>query len=343
MNSTTFRMPARGRRAQARSRRCGAAAAAVALAAAPSAIAAPAAHATGGEGRASAVVLRTELDVSLLDKGARIPLEATLNEVTAPATAERTALTVRLDGVHQGGTVRLLRADAATARATSDAHRAEGYARLAKAKVHVPGLPLLSLIEVENVTSRAVCVAGERPVAEANLLGRVTVLGKRVTLTADGPTVVGVPGVGTVTVDLSRTRTTSRTAAATALELKVAVDPLKLNVAAVQGTVTLAGATCEAPAPTASAPGGGSPEPGATPGTSGTTGSTGATGTSGAAGGPDARTGGESPVREAAATETLAETGGGSRTPYIAGAAVALLAAGGASLALTRRKARARN
>lgn len=67
--------------------------------------------------------------------------------------------------------------------------------------------------------------------AESNLLGSVTVFGKRVTVTAGGPTEVQVPGVGSVRLDLSKTSTTSRTAAATALQLKVSVNPLKLNVA----------------------------------------------------------------------------------------------------------------
>ena len=91
------------------------------------------------------------------------------------------------------------------------------------------------------------------------MLGPVTVLGKRVTLTAGGPTRVDVPGVGEVTLDLSKTRTTSRTAAATALRLKVSVNPLKLNVAEVKGEVTLAEATCETPkGPEPTKPAGGS-------------------------------------------------------------------------------------
>ncbi len=187
--------------------------------------------------------------MSLLNKSVNVPLTTTLNEVNAPASAEKTALTVRLDGVEQGRPVSVLRADVATAKATADAHKAEGYTNLAHAEVHVPGLPLLSLVEVEKVTSKALCEAGRQPVAESNVLGAVTVLGRKVALSAGGPTRVDVPGVGVVTLDLSKTHTTSRTAAATALELKVSVNPLKLNVAEVEGTVTLAGATCESPKP----------------------------------------------------------------------------------------------
>ncbi|MFD5893382.1 MULTISPECIES: SCO1860 family LAETG-anchored protein [unclassified Streptomyces] len=307
MNSNVFRMPAR---------RSAALAAVAALVAGPVVLAAPAqatggTGASGGKGRASAVVLRTGLDVSLLNKSVQVPLRAALNEVQAPADADRTALTVELDGVDQGKPFTVLRADVATARATVDEHKAEGYANIAHAKVHVPGLPLLSLIEVREVTSKALCEAGAEPVAESNLLGAVTVLGKKVTLSAGGPTRVEVPGVGEVTLDLSQTRTTSRTAAATALELRVAVNPLKLNVADVQGTVTLAEATCEAPAAPVKRE---RPEPekeGVVPQTAG------------------------EPV-----PENLAETGGSSTTPYLAGGAVLLLAVGGGSLVLVRARGR---
>ncbi|MFK8909943.1 SCO1860 family LAETG-anchored protein, partial [Streptomyces sp. YS-3] len=243
----------------------------------------------GGQGRASAVVLRTGLDVSLLNKTVDIPLKATLNDVRAPAgsgTAGKTALEVKLDGVEKGRPVNVLKADVATATATVGAAGAEGTARLLHARLHVPGLPLLSLVEVQDVTSRAVCAAGARPVASSNLLGGVTVLGRKLTLTTGGTTRVAVPGVGEVTLDLSSTRTTSRTAAATALRLRVSVNPLKLNVAEVEGEVTLGEATCESPAP-ASAPA------------------------------PVARTSSTEVRTQTAAEPKLAQTGGGSSTGYV--------------------------
>ncbi|MFD5628047.1 SCO1860 family LAETG-anchored protein [Streptomyces sp. NPDC127072] len=301
MNSYNFRMPAR---------RCAAVAAVTVLAAGPAALAgAVSAHATDDtaeEGRASAVVLRTGLDVSLLNRTVNVPLAVALNEVQAPRSAERTALTARLDGVDGGKPFSVLGAEVATAKATVSPTKAEGSTELAHAKVHVPGLPLLSLIEVESVTSKATCEAGRKPVATSNVLGAVTVLGKKVTLSAGGPTVVNVPAVGEVRLDLSKTETTSRTAAASALELKVSINPLKLNVAEVEGTLTLAGATCEAP-PAPAAP--------ASP---------------------------EAPVADvkpqgAPAEAGLAETGGGSTTPYVVGSAAVLLAAGGGAMLLGRR------
>ncbi|WP_329617029.1 hypothetical protein OG244_31840 [Streptomyces brevispora] len=236
MNSNTFRLAA-----------LAVAAAPVALLVAVPAQAATATTTTTGDGKASAVVLRTALDVSLLNKTIDVPLKAALNEVHAPAAAKETALSVRLDGVEHGKPVSVLRADVATANATADEHRAEGYSNIVRARLHLPGLPLLSLIEVEQVTSKAVCEVGHKPVAESNVLGHVKVLGRRVTLTAGGTTEVKVPDVGEVTLDLSKTHTTSRTAAAAALQLKVSVNPLKLNVADVRGEVTLAEATCETP------------------------------------------------------------------------------------------------
>ncbi|MFI7387698.1 SCO1860 family LAETG-anchored protein [Streptomyces sp. NPDC049813] len=303
--TTALRTPAR---------RIVATAAATVLAAGPAVLAgAGPAAATGDHGgRAGAVVLRTGLDVSLLNKTVNVPLAVSLNEVQAPASADRTALTVKLDGVDGGQPFSVLRADVAKARATVDADKAEGFTRLVHAKVHVPGLPLLSLIEVDQVTAKALCVAGRKPVAESNLLGSVTVLGKKVTLSAGGTTEIKVPGVGEVSLGLSNRSTTSTTAAASALRLKVSVNPLKLNVAEVEGEVTLAGATCEAPKPPRTA----SPTP-----------------TPVASQPPKDHT---TPQGDKA---DLAETGGNSMTPYIAGGALALLAAGAAAVALTRRRA----
>ncbi|WP_229697201.1 SCO1860 family LAETG-anchored protein [Streptomyces lasiicapitis] len=302
------------------SRRTGALAAATVVAAGTAALSlssAGAAHATDDHrgGSADAVVLRTGLNVSLLNKTVNVPLNVALNEVSAPASAQKTTLTAKLDGVDGGRAFHVLRADVATARATVKGGTAEGYSNVARAKVHLPGLPLLPLVEVDQVTSKALCVSGKRPVAESKLLGGVTVLGKRVAVKAAGTTQVAVPGVGEVRLDLSSTRTTSRTAAAVALRLKVSVDPLKLGVAAVEGTVTLAGANCAAPGPGAKP----LPRPQAE--------------------GPAPQGKPAEPVAaKAAPDDNLAETGGSSATPYVAGAAAVLVLAGGGALVVTRRR-----
>lgn len=287
------------------------------------------AHATGdhgpARGTADAVVLRTGLNVGLLHKTLDVPLNAVLNEVHAPASASRTALTVRLDGIDHGKPFSVLRADAATARATADRHKAEGYAHLVKAKVQVPGLALRSLVEVRQVTAKAVCEAGERPRAEANVLGDVLVLGKRVGLTAGGTTHVEVPGVGEVRLDLSRKNVLSKSAAATALDLKVSLNPLKLGVAEVRGGVTLARATCTAPGVKA-------PEHNGSGGTGGGTEPDG--GSKPAEGkGTEVQQTGSRP-----GTQNLAETGGSSATPYLAGGAALLVAAGAGAVGYARRR-----
>ncbi|MFC0596956.1 SCO1860 family LAETG-anchored protein [Streptomyces palmae] len=294
-----------------------------------------AASGSGAAGRSDATVLRTGLNVSLLNKTVQVPLNLALNEVKAPASANKTLLNATLDGVEGGKPVQVLRADVATARATVDRKRAEGYANLAHAKVHVPGLPLLSLIEVDAVTAKAVCEVGKAPRAQSSPLASALVLGQRVKLGASGTTKVDVPGVGTVRLDLGRTATTSRSAAATVLELNVAVDPLKLGVAKVQGKVTLAEASCHTPA--------GSTAPGDdTPGKPG-----------------DDNPGHEQPGQDkpgdpgqdpkdpgkgsdvhsqTGSGDDLAETGGSSNTPYVAGGAAALVALGGGSLVWARKR-----
>ena len=351
MNSNTFRLAA-----------LAVAAAPVAALVAVPAHAAPATTTTaGGDGKASAVVLRTALDVSLLDKTVDVPLKVTLNEVRAPRSAEETALSVRLDGVDRGKPFSVLKADVATAKATADKHRAAGYSNLANARVSLPGLTMFPLLKVEKVTSKAVCEAGSRPVAKANVLGHVSVLGKRVTLTAGGTTRVEVPQVGEVTLDLSKTETTSRTAAAVALRLKVSINPAHLNVAEVKGEVTLAEATCEAPKGHGGHTGGGdngggdnggnenggsgnggATGGGSTDGGSGDGGSTGGgdKGGSTGGGGSDVKTQTGTDQVPAASDGDLAETGSSSSTPYIAGGAALLLAAGAGAMVLTRRRAR---
>ncbi|MFD0268484.1 SCO1860 family LAETG-anchored protein [Streptomyces sp. NPDC127106] len=313
MNRNTFRTPAAALLA----------AGAVALLTAPPAAAtgAGAGAAGAGEGKAGAAVLRAGLDVGLLNKAVHIPLKTSLNEVSAPATAEKTALTVAVDGAEGGKPVSVLRADVATSKATADKQRAVAEANLAHAEVHVPGLPALSLIEVEKVTSKAVCEAGKKPQAEANVLGAATVLGKKVTLSAGGPTKVEVPRVGLVHLELSAKETTSTTAAAAALRLKVSVNPLDLNVAQVDGEIVLAESRCESPA---------GPPPSAGPA---------AKPAADTGGQPDlkAQTGASGTGAGITTDANLAETGGGSLTPYVAGGALVLLGIGAVALVATRR------
>ncbi|MGK5692502.1 SCO1860 family LAETG-anchored protein [Streptomyces sp. URMC 128] len=276
------------------------------------------------QGTATAMAFRAALDVSRAGSAGTTPLRATLDEVQAPASAEKKTLDVTVDRVNRGRPVRLLHADAVTAKADVADGRAEGTSRLVRARVHVPGLPALSLLEVEQVTATATCAAGRKPAAESQVLGPVTALGKRVSLAAGGTATVEAPGVGTVRLSLSQRETTSDTAAATALRLHVSVDPLRLGVEKVDGTVTLAQATCRSPQPASE-----SPAPSATP--SGTPSVTPAT------------SGRSAPLAPSAAPsqETgLAETGGSPMTPYLLAGGAVLVAGGGAVTVLVGRRSR---
>ncbi|GAA1884684.1 SCO1860 family LAETG-anchored protein [Streptantibioticus ferralitis] len=310
-----------------------------ALVLAPAAQATTAGDGGSGSGRSTAAVLSTGLDVSLLNKAVDMPLNVTLNDVHAPANANETALTAHLDGVDGGKPFNVLSADVATARATAETRRAEGYVNLVHARVHLPGLPDTPLIQVQQVTSKATCDAGQKPSASSDLLGDVEVLGKRVTLTVGGTTKVDAPGVGEVRLDLSKTQTTSSTSAATALNLQVSVNPAQLNVAQVTGDVTLAHATCQTPQGDGNT--GGSSDGGATKGATGGTPSGGKTGGA-SQGGGNATDGTGARTDAAAAKRNLAETGADSSTPYLAAGAVALVAGGGAVLYVSRRRRAAR-
>ncbi|MBW1597590.1 SCO1860 family LAETG-anchored protein [Streptomyces sp. JJ38] len=299
------------------------------------------AHATGGdepadrEGAARAAVLRAQLDVSLLDSTVDVPLRTTLNDVgvsgpdAGPETAAKTALTAELAGVGGGEPVSLLRAEAADARAEVTADRAGAEATLARARLHVPGLPLLSVIELETVSASVVCAVGEAATAEVDVPGSVRVLGKRVALSAGGPTAVSVPGVGEVRLELAPRETTRHSAAAAALELAVSVDPLDLGVAEVDGRVRVADVSCRTPVP--ERPADEPREPAETSEPEGEPDEAEPEGTI-----PQGRTDAE--VRAPKTGPDLAATGADSGTPYLLGGAAGLLTLGAALVLLRRRR-----
>ncbi|MEU8756604.1 SCO1860 family LAETG-anchored protein [Streptomyces chartreusis] len=216
--------------------------------------AAPAPATDRSKGSASAAAFRAALDVSSLGASGLMPLRESLNEVQAPATAEKKTLDVTLDHVNDDRPVHLLQADVAMARADVAKSRAEGRSHLVRARVHLPGLPVLPLLEVEEVTAAVVCVAGQQPSAESEVLGPITVLGEQVSLAPDRTVAVEAPGVGTVRLSLTHKEVTSSAAATTALQLQLSVDPLKLGVEKVEGTVTLAQATCRTSRPASDRP-----------------------------------------------------------------------------------------
>jgi LPXTG-motif cell wall-anchored protein len=300
-------------------------------------------------GTASAVTARIGLDVRLLNS-VDVPLDVSLNAVHAPQSADGHLLTATVQGLKGAGGAPQTLVDAKVGHSAAivDKNGARAAADLVTADVRVPGLLLRDLLTVHEVKASADCPAHGRPSAEVNVLGDVSVLGTKVSLSAVGPTHVEVPGVGVVDVQFSKKSVTSRSAAATALAVTVTVNPAELNVVKVSGTVELASVSCTSGGgrhggtpPTAPAGGGapstgsGSGAPTGGPSSGPTGGSTGAP--SSAPARPVSATGSSAPTP---AQVNLAETGGGSSTPLISGAALVLIGAGTGAVVLTRRRRR---
>jgi hypothetical protein len=160
-------------------------------------------------------------------------VDVSLNKVTAPASVSSAALTAVVGvGVEHNQPVNLLTAQVGQTDTTVDAHGSHASVTLADAHLHVPGLPFTALLGIHAVSAAADCPVDGAPTATAEALGKVTVLGVHLHLSADGVTRVPVPALGEVILKLSQHSTTSDTAAATAVGLDVDVNPLALNVAA---------------------------------------------------------------------------------------------------------------
>lgn len=270
-------------------------------------------------GKASAVAARADLDVSVAN-AAKVPVRASLNAVSAPESAEKTLLTAEVHGANKGQPLTLVQADVARSGAKAGAQRSTGHVRLAGLRAFAPGLPGKPLVSADLLTATATCKAGEKPTAEADMQ-KVSVLGKPVTVNGLGSKKVEVPGVGTVDISVEQETTKAASGAATALKLSYEVNPAKLNIVKAAGDIVLSEATCETPK-------------GGDQGGSG-----GETGGTGGAGGndPGPQTGGG---EGGDAGDGLAETGGSSATPIIAGVGTLLVVGGGAMYLIRRRGAR---
>ncbi len=332
---------------------------------------APSAYAGGGPavGTASATVASLDLDVDLLNGTVDIPVDVSLNSVQAPGSKDETLLTAGIPGVKgdnggTGGPLTLVRARVAQSVASADANGSKATVDLANASVGLPGLLGTSLLGLDAVHAEADCPANGRPSADVQFVGDVQILGETVSVTASGPSVVKVPGLGQVSLWLSKRTTTSTTAAAVALDLQVSVNPLNLNVAAVTGEVQLAAADCTTPDPHRSGSGSGS----------GSGGNGGGSGSGSPSGGPSSSSSsapsisasspsspsgsGSTPsasssgadavpasdssdaAEPASSTTSLAETGGGSDATTIGGAGLVLLGGGAAAVFVVRRRRR---
>ncbi|WP_157535978.1 SCO1860 family LAETG-anchored protein [Kitasatospora mediocidica] len=298
-------------------------------------------------GQANAVTAELALNVSLLNSAVQVPVDIALNKVQSPAQHSGSMLTATVGGVDQQGPITLVKADIGKSVTHIDAQGAEASVQLVNADVHAPGLPLSTLLGLQALSSEVSCPVDGPPTAKVTAPAKLTVLGKSVTLSLYGSTHVAVPGIGSVDISYSPHTTTSTTAAAAALVVNVALNPLQLNVAKVDGTVTIASVSCVKPGGSGS--GGGS---GTSTGAASAPASAPSAAASGPAGAPvvaavadtSVPLAGDSPSAVSPSSSAKPTTGqslaftGSSGTGTIAGGAAALLAAGGGALWLTRRR-----
>ncbi|RKE21730.1 SCO1860 family LAETG-anchored protein [Streptomyces sp. TLI_171] len=272
--------------------------------------AAVAADGGGRPGKARAVTAELALNVTLLNK-VNVPVDVALNRVESPARRDGAMLTATVDGVDDGRPVTLLKAELGKSVTTVDDRQASASVKLVDADLHAPGLPLTTLIGLEAMSAEVTCPVDGPPTANVTAPARLTVLGKSVAVGLNSPTHVEVPAIGSVDLEFARKTVTSSTAAASALEVTVKVNPLNLNVAKVDGKVTVASVSCEKPVP-AQAP-------------------------SSSAASPSTSAVAQNRSAPKAAEEELAYTGSSGTTVLAAGGGT-LLVAGGAAVWMTRRR-----
>jgi hypothetical protein len=313
------------------------------------AYAVPASEHSGSTGKATAVAARADLGVSVEGVGS-VPVKKALGDLSAPGDAQQTLLTAEVNGANKGQPTTLVKAEVAHSSVKADAHRSVGDVKLVGVRAYAPGLPANPLLSAGLLKATALCETGKKPTAKAALADNVTVLGKPVPVNGPGDQHVEVPGVGTVDLVLEDATTTDSTGTATALRLKYTVTPAKLGVAKASGEIVLAEATCAMPDASGAAHDGANGD-----------GSNGDGSDSGVAegGSPDGRSADESAGSKGAedadsagtqvSTQTgeddvsLAETGGNSATPFIAGAGGTLLFGGAAAMYLIRRRSSTQN
>ncbi|MFD7732708.1 SCO1860 family LAETG-anchored protein [Kitasatospora phosalacinea] len=282
-----------------------------------SASAADAAGTPAKPGRASAVTAALALDVKLLN-AVDVPVDVSLNRVESPAQRDGAMLTAKVDGVDGGRPVTLVKAEVGRSVTKVDEKLASASVKLVDADVHVPGLPLTTLLGLEAMSAQANCPVDGQPTADVIAPAKLTVLGKSVTVGLNSPTHVDVPAIGSVDVEFAKKTVTSSRAAASALEVKIALNPLNLNVAKVNGTVTVASVSCEKPVAAVAPAAAVSSPPASSP----------------AASAPASAQNRAVPKADG---EELAYTGSNGTTVLAAGGGT-LLVAGGAAVWMTRRR-----
>ena len=309
-------------------------------------------------GTAKAVAGQVHLDVQLLQgllgglhvtgpNGLDVPLaDLSLGEADAPNangdSANFTNSVVRLrddliSTLHLPGPESdLIKADAVsgTARVINGAGGySQAYATVTNLRLFLPLLNLPGagadngILKVDLVSAQATCVPGQKPTASAKMPTTIQLLGRDIPVPLTGEVKLDVPGVADIDVQLAPTTTIDGAGASSAVEAQIKLNAL--NLAAVDGGITLAKASCT---PAGAAAGSGTPpSTSAAGGKTSTTPAAKSTSTSAAPAALDAKSAGSSGA--------LAHTGASGSLMPIAITAVVLVVGGGGLLVFLRRKA----
>ena len=210
-----------------------------------------AAPAGAAPGDAAATGLTADLDATVA--GVSADLSGSVGAVTAPPSSS--AELVGADAT-LGGAALELSASAVSTDATSEPGiGSSAFAEVADVQLDAPVLtPIIGGLLLDGsgtvIRAEADCPVGSAPTASVSDDITLSIAGVDVVVDADGSAEVDLLGVGgavigTVTLQLDETTTTSTTAAAVAVQLDLTVD--LVGVAVIEGSVTIAQASCETP------------------------------------------------------------------------------------------------
>ncbi|WP_370345474.1 hypothetical protein [Catenulispora sp. EB89] len=325
-------------------------------------------------GTAKAVAGQVHLDVQLLNgllgalhltgpNGLDLPLaDLSLGEADAPNasgdSANFTNSVVRLrdnliNTLHlPGPDADLIKADAVSGTArviNGPGGYTQAYATVANLRLFLPllNLPGASadngILKVDLISAQATCVPGQKPTASAKMPATIQLLGQDFPVPLTGEVKLDVPGVADIDVQLAPTTTIDSAGASAAVEAQVTLNAL--NLAKVNGGITLASASCTTPGAAAAGSGTGTPS-GQSSSSNSAAGGTTTTTTSTAAAKPKAAAAAvttAAPAAPAALDESqtgaLAHTGASGSLMPIAIVAVVLVLGGAGLLVFLRKKA----
>ena len=210
-----------------------------------------AAPAGAAPGDAAATGLTADLDATIA--GVAADVSGSVGAVTAPPSSSSEL--VGADAT-LGSAALELSASAVSTDATSEPGiGSSAFAEVADVQLDAPVLtPIIGGLLLDGsgtvIRAEADCPVGSAPTASVSDDITLSIAGVDVVVDADGSAEVDLLGVGgavigTVTLQLDETTTTSTTAAAVAVQLDLTVD--LVGTAVIEGSVTVAQASCETP------------------------------------------------------------------------------------------------